>query len=451
MKLRYWLCVMALAVWGSSCPPAAAAVKIGIAEAAADTGGGDQTIACSQSIGTPDAAMVFVTKCITLGTAANRAVMSMGITDGTNQRVVVARSDDTAVEFSDTGRRGATDEIIQIMSGASNLVGEANFKNWTTNGMTITWGQTPSEAHRIVVVFFAGLANAYVGDATSSATEDAEVDVTAPGFEPNQVIVLSNSEAFDDTHRERQRLSVGFVDNDGSATQASHNQVSGDYYDVSEVAALSHNDRVMRDMSPSTRLGAIEIGSFDSSGFSIFTRDAAFANPIAYLALQYTADDSLGHWVGSMDSPSVGDWSVTAPGFTPQFVLLLPSMCETNDTLETDGDGGVFGVGLFTASDEYSLCISDKDAAAVTVTRSLTEAKALKLLKHGGAATVFEGTFVSMDANGWTVDVDVSGVITATRFAALAVEADADAGAGGTLVNRQGRLVSLVNGGLISG
>ena len=153
------------------------------------------------------------------------------------------------------------------------------------------------------------------------------------GFEPDQVIVASNSEDLDDTVRGRQRLSFGFVDNDGSDTQASHNQVSEDGSATSSVAALAHDNRVLRDISPTTNNGSIEIGNFDADGFSVFTRDAAQANRMAYLALQYTDDDSLEHWVGSMLSPAgIGDWSVTAPGFTPQFVLLLPSMCASNTT-----------------------------------------------------------------------------------------------------------------------
>jgi hypothetical protein len=211
--------------------------------------------------------------------------------------------------------------------------------------------------------------------------------------------------------------------------------------------ALTHDDRVLRNITGTTNGGSVEIGGFDGSGFSAFTRDSAEANRFAYLALKYTSDDSLGHWVSDemLSRTGVGDKSYSDTGFTPQFVLWLPSMCQSDNSRETDGDGGVFGVCVLTTDEEYSACICDEDNVSTTNTGSRVENKALYLLKHD-KTEAFVGTFVSFQGSGWSVNMTKSQVFQ-RRFAALAVEKDT--GVAGSLVNRPTRLAGLVDGGLV--
>ena len=103
------------------------AVAIGIAQAGADTGGGDQTITSSTSIGTPTGAIFIACGRTVNGTAAAHAIMSIGATDGTRHRVFSAASRD-AVGGSETRDWGTTDEVIQMVNvGADAIESEANF------------------------------------------------------------------------------------------------------------------------------------------------------------------------------------------------------------------------------------------------------------------------------------------------------------------------------------
>jgi hypothetical protein len=414
----YGFWIGSLAVLLGALSHAMAAPKICVTQAQASTSGGDQTFTCGQSIGTRDAAIFVATYAVSLDTTTADAMFSIGMTDGSNQASIMTWSEDA--ELGSTAQtRAATDEVLQF-APAPFTFGECNFQEWTDSGVTVTWGRTPSRANRVVVILFAGLADAYVGTATSPADVDSELDVTAPAFEPDQVIVISRSYAFDDTAQEDCRLSIGLVDNDGSSPypQASYNWFS-DYGSTSAVAAITRDDRVLQDLTTSTA-GDIEIDSFDADGFSLFTRRAG-ANVIAYLALRYSSDGSVAHWVGSLTSPtSTGEWSVSAPGFKPQFVLLLPSRCLFDDAIELDNDAAPFGLGMFTADDEYSASAVDKDAVSTTDTASRMEDQAAAFL-NAAQSLGWEGYLASFVVSGWNLQMSAA-VGSGRQWAALAVE-----------------------------
>lgn len=404
------------------------AVAIGIAQVAAATGGGDQTITTSTSIGTPSAAFIVVTRATVNGTKAVDAALSIGAVDGTRQRCITAHSRD-ALGTTDTFDRGATDEVIQIMNtGDHNIEAEANFKNWVTDGCVITWGNAPASGYLIYVVFFAGVDSVHVNDFTSSADLDGEVDVTDPGFEPDQLFLFTLAGALDDIGSSSARLTMGVCDNDGATPypQACMNLSDPDNHATSALGGITRDDRAVQNLWRDSVFGDVEIDSFDASGFSSFTRRVAGNSGICYLAIKYSSDGSVGHWAGPIDSPtSTGNWAVTAPGFTPQFMLLGMNMCNTDDTIETDNDAGVFALGVATADDEYVAGYYSEDAVATSDCDSLADDQIVNVMSPGtDTTTIFAATWTSFDANGWTVNfTTVNG--TTREWFALAVETDA--------------------------
>lgn len=405
------------------------AVAIGIAQVAAATAGGDQTITTSTSIGTPSAAFFVVSRATVNGTKAVDAALSIGATDGTRQRCITAHSRN-GLGTTDTADRGATDEVIQITNtGDHNIEAEANFKNWTTDGCVITWGNTPASGYLIFVVFFAGVDSAYVNEFDSAEELDGEVDVTDPGFEPDQLFLFTTSGVINDIGSNSARLTMGVCDNDGATPypQACMNLSDPDNHSTSSLGGITRNNRVSQNLWRSSIFGDIEIDSFDASGFSSFTRIApGIQQGVCYLALKYSSDGSVGHWAGSIDSPvSTGNWAVTAPGFTPQFMLLGMNMCNTDDTIENDNDAGVFALGVATADDECVAGYYSEDGVATSDTDSLADNQIVNVMSPGtDTTTTFDGTWTSFDANGWTVNfTTVNG--TTREWFGLAVETDA--------------------------
>jgi hypothetical protein len=395
-------------------------VTVATTRVACNTATGDQTITTAD-LGslTPKAAMFIVGAGVTDGTAAANAVLSVGATDGTNQRVSSVFSDDN-VATSDVRYRGTTDEVVMIIDNAGNIVGEANFKNFTTNGVVITWGDAVPSAYLLTVIFFAGTdLSVHVNEFTSSNSADGEVDVTDPGFEPDQVIVFAHRGAFNDSSAQALQGTIGFCDNGVSVVQGSINVGELNGQAGCTMFAISRNDRVCQNinMGGASLYGDVELASFDASGFSSFTRRIA-SNTVAYLALAYGG--AAEHWVGTITSPtSTGDDAQTGPGFTPQFVMLAPSFIATDDTLEQDGDAGSYGLAVFDADDEYCTSIACEDGAGTMNTQSLSDDTAVNLPVDDGSAG-FTASFVSFDANGWTINFSATNG-TARQWVALAI------------------------------
>jgi hypothetical protein len=395
-------------------------VTIATTRVACNTATGDQTITTAD-LGslTPKAAMFICSKGVTDGTAAADAALCMGATDGTNQRVASVFSEDNEAT-SDCAYRGATDEVVMIIDDVGNVDGEANFKNFTSNGVVITWGDAPAAAYLLTVIFFAGTdLSAHVNEFTSSAIADGEVDVTDPGFEPDQVIVFAHRGAFNDTAAQACSPTIGFCDNGVSVVQGSINMAELNGQAACTMFAISRNDRVCQNINASGAglYGDIELASFDASGFSSFTRRIA-DNTVGYLALAFGG--AAEHWVGTITSPtSTGNDAQTGPGFTPQFVMIAPSFIVAEDTLEEDGDAGSYGIGVFDGDDEYCTSIAMEDAQGTMDTQSLSDDTAINLpLDDGGAG--FTASFVSFDANGWTLNFSATDG-TARQWVALAI------------------------------
>ena len=100
---------------------------------------------------------------------------------------------------------------------------------------------------------------------------------------------------------------------------------------------------------------------------------------------------------------STGNDSEAGPGFTPQFVMMLPTMAEAASTIYWDALGGGFGISTFDDDDEYCNSINYEDEVATSNTQSLSDDKAANLPDDDGSQGV-EASFVSFDANGWTLN-----------------------------------------------
>ena len=294
------------------------------------------------------------------------------------------------------------------------------------DGVTITWGNDPAAEYKIFVIFFSGVDQLYVGAFTSSGDLNGEVNVEAPGFEPDQLFVFSKSGVLDDAVSAAARLSFGVCDNDGASPypQACMNLSEPDNQNTSIPCSITRDDRVINNLWSNNIFGDVEIDNFDESGFSYFTRRVAGNTDVCYLAVKYSGDGSLGHWAGPIDSPgAVGNWAVATPGFTPQFMLLGMNMCNADDSKEEDNDAGVFVLGVATADEEYCAGFYIEDGQGTMDTDSLADDQIVNVMIPGGGSTKFAATWSSFDANGWTLSVATRALPNREWFG-LAVETE---------------------------
>lgn len=397
------------------------AVNIRATRVAAQTAGGTQDITIS-GFGTPKAALFIATWADTDGVKEDFASVGIGATDGTNQWATATKSDH-GVGSTDTKKTNKADEcIILFGSGFNNIDGEANFSAWITDGVRINWGIAPSKGWLLEVVLFGG------DDLSAKVDTDALNATTQTygnmGFEADVLICAGAAQSMGAGILGELAIYLGLVHNDGAGGVVQRCLAFDEANSSSEGAPVARmfEDAFAAELSSA---GAIEweasASNFTANGFD----HQASANPgtdeFAFLGLKFTGRQS---WVGTVDSPTAtGNDSQTGPGFKPQAVLLGLSAIQAVDVTEGDADAGPFGISFFNETEEFCKSIAIEDAAATTNTQSVSDDQAVNLDAHDGTDT-WDAAFVSMDANGWTLNFSATDG-TARKWIGLAVEGEA--------------------------
>jgi hypothetical protein len=371
-------------------------VLIATHRVACSTSAGDQTITTTKLKGmTPSAAIVFISGAVTDGTAADHLHIGVGFADSAGNYLGISSQSEHGSASSDCDRRSETTEmVIKLLDGTKNVDGEANFKNWTTNGVVITWGNAPASAFLMEWVFFAGSdVQSYAGYFTAAALDTA-ADVTDPGFEPDVVLLASNYRAFSGSGTYAY-ISLGAAINDAGTSQCASNFYSANAAAASDVSAI-----VSDAYAGAHGSWRGEIGDYDSSGFSCTSRGAGSTSDRMYLALKF--NNAAKFSVGTFQTrTSGGDQSITAPAFQPQFVMVGLTQIDTLDTVQYDGDAGAWGVSIMDATDQYSLMIGEEDAADTTNTQSLMDDVAVNFPLDDGTGG-HAATLTNFNSTGWT-------------------------------------------------
>lgn len=370
----------------------------------------------SSGFGTPKAAMFILSAGYENDVDASGsfgASFGQGITDGTRNYCIMGGSEHGAAD-SDTYRRISNTVCAGLISandGTAMVAGA--WSSWPTDGVEILWSTFVYQTFPpiLTIILFGGDdLTAYAGDFTSNAAEDGTVDVT-PGFEPEQVIVLTtgSTTAFGTTGNGL-KLGVGFVNNAGGGviTNASLNMFSTDASASSLVK--NHLSTSYAVLQPGPGAG-ISLQAFQSSSpqFQAMTAGVGGAAIHAYLALKYNG--TVEHWVGVVDAPTDFAGEFTGANMKPQFVLQCPSAATILDTdIGTNDTGaGSWSVSAFDASIANTVAIRDATGRATTDTISRTSAKAVRTTlgwEGGGGSPVHIATFVSFDTYGWTLNYD---------------------------------------------
>ena len=332
----------------------------------------------------------------TLDTADNNASISFGgAVSTTTQRVIsAALRHGQTVSLRTNYRFPTDDETALIMNGAGARDASADFSTFATDG--VTWDLTDTGTlqyyHSSVLIAGADV-QAFVGEFTSSATQDATTNVTwTDDFSPDIVIVWSNADAFTATASATgATFSLGGCWNDNS-TLKNRCTAFGATSPGTAYASLASNTRASVQLSGSAQVSAVEVTSMTlaGGGFVVTTRDAAVAMTCGFLALKVSSEQRL--FFDFVTSPVVGDPAVktfSTPGFPGKFAMMFVTRCQTLGTLETDADAGVFGVSLMDwQSANHSSCyaVAMEDAASTSNTESMASNEPIRFNDHAGTA-----------------------------------------------------------------
>lgn len=397
------------------------AADVVVVQAAMRTTTGTQDLTVS-GFGTPKAAFCTLTNGTANGTTVSHALISLGATDGTRQWAISGRSKD-AVTTTVAGRRANTTDMVLLADQDGTVIVRAQFSAWVTDGIRINVSVAPAAAYLLNCSLFggSGVSNAYVSTAAGPATQDTGTDVTAPGFQPDLVLVgQAGDHVLGDSNSAQHVLSFGAVQRGGSNP---HTQGDLGWEDVSgqtTTALLNrrNTDRVAHDQNASNEL---ELQDFDSSGFTVMTRGAAGARTMGYLALKFSGITAV---VTALDSPTgTGSQSFTGLGITPQWGLLTLSALTTSDANENTGGAEVFGVSMFTASAQYSTAITSDDGVTTSNAEAVTDSKPVFLRKDGG--TYVSATFTSFGNGTMTLNYGTNGCTSACKWIGVFIQAAA--------------------------
>lgn len=374
---------------------------------------------------TPKAALFFITRATSDGAAAAHANFGIGAATGAANEWAIATTDEDGQGTTDTGARVRDDACILIVDPGNegSVDGQAEFSSFIANGVRVNWTNAPAAAYLVTAVLFAGTDlsahadNAALGNSTNNA-----VNITDPGFEPDLVIAACQGRSGINSSGTNALLSVGAVHNGVGVTQRCFGSASRHNQAAAAVAMrYTESYGVMETVGSSGALDwGGEFSAFDADGFTVTTRNAGANNTaLCYLALNF--NNAADAWVGTVDTPTGGgNDSIAAPGFTPQFVMQGMTLTEAIDTAYTNELAGSHGLSAFDDDDEYANSVSSDDGEGTTDTQSLSDDTAVQLPDDDGTAGL-TASFVSLDANGWTLNWSAVEA-NAKKFWSLAIE-----------------------------
>lgn len=359
------------------------------------------------------------------GSVAAHCQIGVGITDLTNQYSAIMAAQD-AVTTSNTWREMSLDGVILIYDPTDgSLIAEADIVGAITDGVQVTW-PTVDGTRRLITC---GL---LVSDESDPQCSAIKIDPsTTVG---NEVLSTINFEADDVLYLScAKTLGGGSANTFGHwAFGLAHNGVSivqrgvtlryGDAEATTDIDATTFTNRVVGQQNADAALAyEIEHTTFNSTQIGITTRvgspggDDILAFPIK--------------WGGSVNSElydysiptSTGNNSKTGLSFKPVSVFGLLSNFPTWGATESDGDAGALAVvGFDDLSAEFSNSIAYEHNAAVTDAESVSDNQAVQLNDHDGSAHI-DGTFVSMNSDGHTINFSAVDTGTARQAILLAV------------------------------
>lgn len=393
---------------------------------------------------TPSAAILIATRSITNGLPTSHACIGFGFTDGTNHRAYTGKMEDGA-SATNPDQRGMTDEVIVINDTGTTVDGEANFSSWLNSGgnvgIQINWGNLPTSAYQLTVIFFMGDISVGVGDISTSTPIDTDTSDSSLGFTPSLIFFMGGGFiSFNDVNNGNFQPQFGIATNEASIIQGHQGMTNSSGSGTSNASTFHSNQYVQGAyFVGGGYAGAMQLKSFDANGFTVTHKaDNTIGVTAAFLAIKF--NDNTNFELKFIDSPtgSSGNKDVTSFSFKPQCAIQIISPITAVESHDIAGaEAGVFGISVFNNSvDEYSMSIMDEDAAATMNTASLSSNIAIDLYDNT-QTSLMQASFIEFLKNGWRLNYTSTNA-TVRKWIALAISTNVTSPSGG-----------IINGGAI--
>jgi hypothetical protein len=359
-------------------------------------------------LGTPKAALIWSSGATSKETAIDDARMSFGFTDGTNSFVTCC-FDQHNVGTTVAKRRATTGSVVMHIDGSS-VIGEATAA-FITDGVRLTMATGFSSAFLVTALLFGDdgtgdvISDVFVGTGTTGAQLE-QTDVTAPGFQPEVFILAHGPEVANDTHEDDAHIGIGVGKRNGTNITGHGASSWFSAHGVETTSSLAQTDASSLNnfLNNSTNVqGELQILNIDSEGFSYRDLDADAATwDFGYICMAGSAfetnlySDQYGVADGTGDQPRTG------VGFQPGCVFQVQGGTTVAGAVDDTSPLG-FTIAAFDSTDEFLQNIIVRDNVATSDTSNMAKSKSV--FNQNDLTTVNnEATFVSFDADGWTLN-----------------------------------------------
>lgn len=297
--------------------------------------------------GTPDAVVIYtVREMLNDGRVSDDNQWSVTLWDGTRTRCVCAW-DENGVGTTDSRTTASTSAVV--LNG--NFAGAFEYTiSSITNGIRLTKVNNNLADTAVSVVLMKGLNSVRVDTFTPDATSGNDVNVTAPGFQPDYLMTLSPGGApwnsgVSGTVNDA-LWAIGHVARDGSSFNlvsvswgSDNGQSNTDtYIDVRDSTYIARNVLAS--------LQVLEFRSFDPTGFTVRSGSNRAGNrDVAYLAIELDPADKAVTFSDQARTSTTGPRSYTTPDVNPDTLFIFGTRVPVAslNSLRTAGISETFG------------------------------------------------------------------------------------------------------------
>ncbi len=359
------------------------------------TGNNDVTSADITGV-TPEAAIIISTPASAVNTETADAAVGLAFLTTTSQLIWTAS--DNGRTTTVVSRIGRTDSAIYVRQVGNSSVESQATGSFISGGVRLNYS-IATVARRAALIAFTDVSAA--SGTVSLGTGTSAIDVTAPGFLPDVVFLLSTNHTFAQTANATLGAAFGIAVRTGEQFAVSWSEANG----AADGAPAQQIRNDCGHLQANTTTGALDykitVSDFDANGFSLTPSASAASDVLAYMAIKFDAANSF-KLVELTTPTATGSQAITGVGFRPQFALIVLTNMEAFNTAGLSDLSGALSFG-FLGSEQWATSFAMDHGAATTDTATNIKQTAV-LSGDGPTTTAMEATLTSMDSDGMTLN-----------------------------------------------
>jgi hypothetical protein len=339
----------------------------------------------SAGFGTPSGAVAIVTRATANATAKAGQMVCIGKTDFTSQMCSGGQSEDNSGSTDSDSWSSNTKFLRALDADGTTVLFEGTVAT-TTDGLIITWSTDPAEGYLITLFMLDSDWSCDVGEIKGNSTEGSSVSYTGSAFEAEMGIFsyarLATTGAA--VIGASQFTGFGVADNGASITQHGFgfDDPNGQGTSLARFRALS--------AATCGRASGeqFQVTAFGATGYTLKTLNSGGGYYVQSFLFSSGGNKVHALWDATPPATAPNDTAVTLTGMTPEFAIAISTAAAAYDTYyQVAPAAATVGIGFKDGSNEYSVSLSNEDAAGTTDTQNLVDTKLIHMPGHNGVDT----------------------------------------------------------------